>query len=153
MNKIFLIIWAVIMLAAWIIFGVITTKDQIYYGDEVKIQLDGRDIRIEAEAVNIEIEGTSTDYFQLKKGKEILYSIPENPPLGYKKDYFVLEKQSIDEGEWIVKQGAEIDIVLKSNENIMITTNYKDPIPFWLITFLLAVMIWGAGIAIMSCLD
>lgn len=141
--KVFLVFWAIIVVIAIILIGVSTTMDCVYQGNDIKLKLEDRDIQIETTSVKIEIEGVSGDYFQLKKSDEILYSIPKAAPLGYEgKDYFVLEKQPILEGRWDLKQGQSIDIQLKSDENMIVTTICNNKFVAWLGICFLGVLAW-----------
>lgn len=141
--KLFMVIWSIIAITVIILIGVSTTEDVIYQGTIITFKTESHDVEIQASA-KIEIEGVSGYYFQLKKSDEILYSTPKAAPLGYEgNNYFVLEKQSISEGNWDVRQSESIDVKLISNENMIITCTHNDKSSVWILSILLGILVWA----------
>jgi len=104
-TKIFLTVWTFFILGLIVFCGITTNKNEIHQGNGIKINLSTcYNIEIKTINAEIEVEGASEDYFQLKKfnGDVTLNSESKEIPLGFQgENYFFLTKTQISEGLWI----------------------------------------------------
>jgi hypothetical protein len=142
-KKIAFWLWTLICLAGIVVAGIMTTRDRVYNGTNIKFNT-GRTLQISADTVTF--QAAASNFFVLRKETgETIVGVPTQPPLGWSgTKYFVAGPQIIPGGTWLFPVGSASVII---TSDTAVTVNVVEPEAglLWFLMMFLGAIVWGLG--------